>query len=281
MKKIFITLFTIAATIPAFAQSYIVKPQFHVGDSVAYSQNIITHVFAEDNSYSMDMNINYKYGMKIREKNDSGFVQSFCYKDIKVTNGEGKSDEITSAVEESMKQSAHLILFQLDKNGTPIDVLNYKEILLAYANMADKTFNEKPALQLTMTREQFLKAVVQQYTKEHLLAILNNSIYGKPIEKGQTIEMSMPKQAGEGIIESTCTSIILPTKTSGAVINFASTSNSSNLLNMKLDNTYTFFMNDYQRSVTTHMSAQREVKGKKLNVTMTSQTNCIYSDWKK
>ncbi len=201
MKSLFTIILTLLSTIHLQAQECKIIPKLHVGDSIAYEKSTEWHDFYEDSTH-IKITVKTMLHYCVKEKNDKGYIVKLDIDNLLIDNPlASKNDQIKTIIKYKRKlMMQHPVMYQLDKEGKVIDIINYE----SYWNHCQKTILESaeaiekvnPSFAISNNKQTYIKNTLERYKKKNMIdedfsRFSPISVFGRKIKAGETQKVGM------------------------------------------------------------------------------------------
>nr|WP_308532471.1 hypothetical protein [uncultured Prevotella sp.] len=190
MKRLVLSIAIITAVFSASAQTF-VKPELKKGDVAHYENETTMKISLPMGSGTKQVKTTSLSTITVKDVNDKGALLEDVTSKLNI-EGEAVLADNTLGAGKYLVDTP--ILFQTDKNGKLIKIVNYNDIIAKISKGAiadiEKLYKENPALEKNVSKAKLIMALSTKFSEENLLKTFTQtgiySVYGKTFKNGNS-----------------------------------------------------------------------------------------------
>lgn len=190
MKRLVLSIAIITAVFSASAQTF-VKPELKKGDVAHYENETTMKISLPMGSGTKQVKTTYLSTITVKDVNDKGALLEDVTSKLNI-EGEAVLAGNTLGAAKYLVDTP--ILFQTDKNGKLIKIVNYNDVIAKISKGAiadiEKLYKENPALEKNVSKAKLIMALSTKFSEENLLKTFTQtgiySVYGKTFKNGNS-----------------------------------------------------------------------------------------------
>lgn len=190
MKRLVLSIAIITAVFSASAQTF-VKPELKKGDVAHYENETTMKISLPMGSGTKQVKSTSLSTITVKDVNEKGALLEDVTSKLNIEGEAILADNTLGAVKYLVDTP---ILFQTDKNGKLIKIVNYNDVIAKISKGAiadiEKLYKENPALEKNVSKAKLIMALSTKFSEENLLKTFMQtgiySVYGKTFKNGNS-----------------------------------------------------------------------------------------------